>query len=207
MPEYSEELDFESKLKNSFTKVKDHMNKIEQQLNNQNSTMNNQKDDISTIKLQIKTIIKELRELKDKISLFTISNGNKGVFRQTDNRQTTDTRQINTNISTLKSEFEQKILSLTEKEFAVFMAIYHLEEELHSPVTYPDIAKHLKLSQSSVRDHTSELLLKGLPLIKNKINNRKVSLSIDRSFKDLNLASKLLSFRQFDTKQTTLFDV
>ena len=203
MPEYSEELDFESKLKNSFTKVKDHMNKIEQQLNNQNSTMNNQKDDISTIKLQIKTIIKELRELKDKISLFTISNGNKGVFRQTDNRQTTDTRQIFDTEASIESIF----VSLTEKEFLIFLTLYQLEEELKTPIPYHQLASKLSLSQSSIRDHLSEIIRKKAPITKIKLNNKKVLLSVDKPFKNLNMMGKILDLRHFQESQKTLYDL
>ena len=85
------------------------------------------------------------------------------------------------------------------------MAIYELEEQKHSPIRYKDIAKHLNLTQSSVRDHVNELILKKIPLTKEIFNN-KVFLSVPQEFRILTLASKLLNFRELSNNQRTLFD-
>ena len=104
----------------------------------------------------------------------------------------------------ITKDIKNKFRSLTEREFAVFMVIYQLEEELNYPITYADVARKLSLSRSSVRDHIGELLLKNAPLVKTVSGDRKVSLSIKKDFRDLNLVSKLLSFRNSPEGQRQL---
>lgn len=206
---------FQEKVKNSFLKVKEHINDLEKDMNYNKNLIYSQKEDLKEIKEEIKKLNQLINNLKENITPFEKSSiGNNGVFRQTDNRQTTDrqqtTPQQNTpflGVDSIKKELESKFRSLTDKEFLTFMAIYQLEEEKNAPVTYAEIAKRLKLSQSSVRDHVSELFLKELPLDKIKINNQKVSLFVKKELRDLNLATKLIAFRQSDNNQKTLFDI
>ena len=88
------------------------------------------------------------------------------------------------------------------------MALYQLEEELKSSVSYAFIANKLGISQSSTRDHINELMRKKAPIEKNKVNNRKILLNIEKSFKNLNLMGKILAYRNFqDVSQTTLINL
>lgn len=206
---------FQEKVKNSFLKVKEHINDLEKDINYNKNLIYSQKEELKEIKEGIKELNQLIHNLKEDITPFKKSSiGNDGVFRQTDNRQTTDRHSTNPQqntpflgIDSIKKELESKFRSLTDKEFLTFMAIYQLEEEKNAPVTYAEIAKRLKLSQSSVRDHVSELFLKELPLDKIKINNQKVSLFVKKELRDLNLVTKLIAFRQFDNNQKTLFDI
>ena len=89
------------------------------------------------------------------------------------------------------------------------MAIYQLEEELGTGlVRYQDISKILKLTEISIRNYVNSMVNKGIPITKTRQYNRKVSLSIKKELKDLNLASKLLKIRQSgQNTQISLFDI
>ena len=208
----------ESLLRAAFSRVKADIQSVR-------SLLEELKSQILAKETQNKALEHEIHQLKAIITqnqaknqdFFLFSTGNKGVFRQTDNRQTTDFRQI-TNISpqiyppppqiiTSQQAIESIFISLTEKEFLLFLTLYQLEEELKSPISYPQLANKLKISQSSVRDHLSELLRKQAPLIKLKFNNKKVLLSVDKTFKSLNLMGRIINSRHFQDTQTTLHEI
>lgn len=109
-------------------------------------------------------------------------------------------------IEEIKSKLNKVFFSLTNREFKVFMAVYSLEEESKSPVTYQELAKSLDLSSSSIRDYISELIRKGAPIKKEKTRNGLVYVSVLKEFKDLNLISKLIAFRNMSSEQKSIFD-
>lgn len=106
--------------------------------------------------------------------------------------------------SDLKKDLEGQFKYLTDREFSVFMTIYHLEESL-GKVTPFDIADHLKLSETTVRGYLNSLIKKKLPLERERLFNKKSHFFIKKAFKELNLASKLLNLRN-PNSQKTLFD-
>ncbi|MBT3691223.1 hypothetical protein HOG16_03210 [Candidatus Woesearchaeota archaeon] len=124
--------------------------------------------------------------------------------RQTTDRQQTDKIENLNDIQQLKQSLNSRFLSLTEAQFKVFMVIYRLEEELNNPVTYAEVAKELMISQSSIRDYVSDLLLRKIPLTKQKSPNRKVYLSIKKEFRNLKMLENLLALREKDYSQTQL---
>ena len=154
------------------------------------------------------------------------STGNEGVLRrQRDDKETTKRRQRDDNptlnlrqsdtksiekldnfydIKTYKKELESRFLSLTDAQFNVFMAIYRIEEQTKTAVTYAEIASELTLSQSSIRDYVSDLILRKVPLTKHSSPNRKVYLSITNEFKNLNMLENLYNLREKDHSQTKL---
>ncbi|MBI2110099.1 hypothetical protein HYT58_02935, partial [Candidatus Woesearchaeota archaeon] len=147
-----------------------------------------------------------LRKPEDK-DLFFVSSGNKGVQAYDVQRRTTtnDAVQYRTpTLDQLKNETEELFLSLTDREFSVFMAIYALEKEIKE-VNYSDIANRLKIVPARVREYVGALLRKKIPINKERYYNGKVSLSVKKEFKDLNLQDKLIKFRQ-KPGQTSLFD-
>ncbi len=109
-------------------------------------------------------------------------------------------------IEEIKSKLNKVFYSLTNREFKVFMAVYSLEEESKSPITYQELAKSLDLSSSSIRDYISELIRKGAPIKKEKTRNGLVYVSVLKEFKDLNLISKLIAFRNMSSEQKSIFD-
>lgn len=110
------------------------------------------------------------------------------------------------NIQTLKKELESRFNSLTSQEFLIFLTIYQLEEDLGRPITYMDLSTKLSLTSGCIRGYISALIRKNLPLIKSKINNRTLTLSINPEFRDLNLKEKLTNiYYNQDPEQTKLF--
>jgi predicted transcriptional regulator len=78
---------------------------------------------------------------------------------------------------------------------AVFSTIYQLEEQDSSKTTYKQIANNLHLSESSIRDYVQRMINKGIPIKKQKINNRKVILSIPNTLKKIATLSTIIQLR------------
>lgn len=130
---------------------------------------------------------------------FHCSIGNEGVptdSQQTVNRQsntlkrTSDTAKIISTLGNLKQDLKEKFKKLTQQEFLVFSVLYTLEEEVKN-VTYKDLAQRTGLAESSIRDYISRLEHKGLPITKERINNRVVILRIPRELKEITSLSSL----------------
>jgi len=83
------------------------------------------------------------------------------------------------NLDNLKKEIRLKFKRLTTQEFKVFSAIYQLEQE-QKQVDYTLLSNKLKLSESSIRDYISRIIFKGIPIIKQKINNKQIILHISQ---------------------------
>ena len=66
-----------------------------------------------------------------------------------------------------------KFKRLTEQELLVFSKLYQLDEEMgHSD--YKTLSQKLNLTESSIRDYIGRLIKKGIPVVKNKINNKNI---------------------------------
>ena len=120
-----------------------------------------------------------------------ISIGNKGVptDKQT-NRQTPLNSQFNQkkldfnivssfldSLDDLKKEIRLKFKKLTDQEMVVFSSIYGLEQEI-GYANYKLLAERLNLTESSIRDYLRRLLIKGIPIDKEKLNNKEIILKI-----------------------------
>jgi hypothetical protein len=220
-------LSFENNIKTSFQKVKESILALDKRISVVES-------DISSIKTMLDSALSshnkdnyssdeskttqtpEFNVLKaPKPQIQESSIGNEGVpLRHSDDTAPTKRRQTDTpttpnseeytHIQTLKKELNSRFLSLTEAQFNVFMTIYQLEEEKGNPVTYAEVAKHIMISQSSVRDYVSDLILRNIPLTKHKSPNRKIYLSIKKEFRNLKILENLLALREKDHSQTQL---
>ncbi len=138
------------------------------------------------------------------------STGNNGVQtnRQTDkqtNRQTDKTfnaEEVSLNnvlnvvesLDSLKKEIRLKFKRLTDQELVVFSAIYQSEEE-NNYSDYKSLSEKLKLSESAIRDYVRKLVLKGVPITKIKIRNKKVNLSISKNLKKIASLSTIIQLR------------
>jgi len=120
------------------------------------------------------------------------STGNEGV--QTNKQTDKYIPEMFETVNKLKFELKQKFRSLTKQEFKVFSAIYLLEEE--GLVDYPILAQKLSLSESAIRDYIMKLQRKGIPIIKKRINNKKVILSIRKELKHLVSLDLLVKMRE-----------
>ena len=161
-------------------------------------------------------IIKQQSKIPIQQTIRHISTGNDGVptDNPTDTQQTQKTRintgksslkllDINSAVEELKNDLLRKFKLLSQQEFRVFSAIYSLEES-GEIIDYSIIATKLNLTESSIRDYIMRLEKKGIPIIKEKLQNRKVALSIRKELRDLFTLDKLLKIRESVSLRTFL---
>ncbi|MDP3881545.1 MAG: hypothetical protein Q8Q31_01565 [Nanoarchaeota archaeon] len=122
--------------------------------------------------------------------------GNEGV--QQDNANSEEIQKVSqllSSLDTIKQEVRVKFKSLTGQEMLVFSTIYQLENE-GIEVTYPILASKLFLTQSSVRDYAQRLIKKGIPIRKNKVNNKQILLSVSPELKKIASLTAILQLRE-----------
>lgn len=98
-------------------------------------------------------------------------------------------------INNMKQDLKEKFRNLSKQEFIIFSAIYSLEEQ-SKEISYKDLAISTRLTESSIRDYIARLIHKGIPIIKEKINNKTVLLKISpelRNLATLDMLSKINS--------------
>src|SRR3989344_4426584 len=216
-----EDLLFKESIKSSFLKVKEDINLLKIELQELKKLILSKKNEINLLKSPTVYNSSNL-ENPEKKAFFYTSTGNNGVLN--DSQQSlNDSQQCQTMpdnaqqspktsnneflaLKNLKKDLENTFNTLTDREFSVFLSLYELEKEL-GEVTYLDLAKRLKLSQTTIRTSINSLILKNAPVQKDRFFNKKVSLSIQNDFKSLNLYEKLIKLKQGPGKQTTLFNI
>ncbi len=102
---------------------------------------------------------------------------------------------LNNRLSSIKIELKNKFKALTRQEFTIFSSLYSLEEQ-SKEITYKDLALQTGLTESSIRDYISKLINKGIPIIKERINNKIILLRISpelRNIATLEILSKINS--------------
>jgi len=160
------------------------------------------------------TVPREIEGLKSQN--LSISIGNKGVStdrqtdRQTDNSthflKRNNQKSIESNIKEaseilesldqLKKEIRLKFKRITPQEMSVFSTIYQLEDQKITEITYKNLSKKLNLSESSIRDYVQRMINKGIPLKKNKLNNKRVILSISQDLKKIASLPTIINLRE-----------
>ena len=103
--------------------------------------------------------------------------------------------EILSNLDALKKELRLKIKRLTNQEMIVFSFIYQLEEE-GKEVDYPLLAGKLQLSEASIRDYISKLQKKGIPISKEKINNKKIIIHLSQELKKIASLDTIIKLRE-----------
>jgi len=98
-------------------------------------------------------------------------------------------------LDSIKKEIRSNFKHLTSQEMSVFSSIYTFEEQ-GFVVDYHLISQKLGLSESSIRDYTQKLIKKGIPIIKSKENNKKITLSISPELKKIASLQTILSLRK-----------
>jgi hypothetical protein len=135
----------------------------------------------------------------DKINDFVGFNLN-----QTNYNKNQDTIEINIkkaseileSLDQIKKEIRRKFKKVTPQEMAVFSTIYQLEEQKPEKATYKDIALILRLSESSIRDYVHRMINKGIPIKKEKLNNKKAILSISPELKKIVTLATIIQLRE-----------
>ena len=140
-----------------------------------------------------------------------ISTGNGGVptDRQTDRQTDKNTLnypkiyeklavdnavEILDSLDSLKKEIRLKFKRLTDQEWMIFSTLYQLEEQ-EGFTDYKTLSKRLKLTESSIRDYIGRLIKKGIPVEKNKVNNKTIQLSISKNLKKIASLSTIIQLR------------
>ncbi len=67
---------------------------------------------------------------------------------------------------------------------AIFSSIYELEEQ-GLDVDYQSLAQKCNLSEISIRDYVHKIMKKGIPLIKFKLQNKRIMLKIPEDLKKI----------------------
>ena len=123
-------------------------------------------------------------------------NYTKSTKTQQDNLNTIDSAaEIIESLDNIKKQIRLKFKRLTNQEMLVFSTIYQLDEELDN-IDYKTLANKLKLTESSIRDYVGRLIKKGIPVEKNKINNKNIQLKISPDFKKIASLSTILQLRE-----------
>ena len=144
-----------------------------------------------------------------------ISTGNEGVPTDRQTNQQTDNytekfaqakkqdpindfqqaQEILDSLDNIKKGIRLKFKRLTPQEMLIFSILYTFEEQNINQITYKLIANNLNLSESSIRDYTNKLINKGIPIIKTRQNNKKITLSISPDLKDIASLSTINKLR------------
>jgi len=103
--------------------------------------------------------------------------------------------QILDNLDALKKEIRIKIKRLTDKEMQVFSLLYSLEDQ-GQIVDYPLLSTKFNLSESSIRDYIGKIQAKGMPIIKEKIQNKKIILHISQDLRKIASLDTILKLRE-----------
>ncbi|MBD3252380.1 hypothetical protein GF386_01465 [Candidatus Pacearchaeota archaeon] len=157
------------------------------------------------------TVPREIEGLK--YPNFGISTGNEGVStdRQTDTSTDTSTQkkaeksiehnikeasEILNSLDRLRKEIRLKFKRVTPQEMAVFSSIYQIEEQDPDNSTYKYLSNSLKLSESSIRDYVQRMINKGIPIKKQKIDNKKILLSISSELKNIATLPTIIKLRE-----------
>ena len=92
------------------------------------------------------------------------------------------------------SQQQFQVSPLTQAEMQVFLVLYTIDD-LMKKATYHEIAKKLTISESLVQNYITNLIEKGIPIIKQYLNN-KVYLKLDADFKNLQAKKNILNIDQ-----------
>ena len=158
----------------------------------------------TTIPTHIPTNQQFFKPLKPQI--LPISIGNRGVpTNQQTNKPTNQhipesqniidsAAEILDSLDNAKREIRLKFKRLTEQEFLVFSTLYSLDEQTPY-VEYKDIAGRLGLTEASIRDYVGKLIKKGIPVEKQRVNNKIIRLSISPNLKKVATLQTILQLR------------
>ena len=97
-------------------------------------------------------------------------------------------------VNSLKTDLKKRFLSLTKQEFLVFSVLFTVEKS-QNQATYRDIALKTGLTESSIRDYIQKIIKKGIPIAKEKVNNKVTILKIPLEIRNLATLDNLMRIR------------
>jgi len=98
-------------------------------------------------------------------------------------------------MNTLKADLKAKFKSLTGQEFYIFSVLYTVEKSQET-VTYSDLAMKTHLTSSSIRDYIQRIIRKGIPITKEKMNNKITLLKVPQELRNLATLDNLMRLRK-----------
>jgi biotin operon repressor len=110
------------------------------------------------------------------------------------NTSTDAENSITSMVNTLKNDLKLRFRSLTKQEFHLFSVLFTVDKT-QKHATYKDIADKTGLSEASVRDYMQRISKKGIPIIKEKLNNKLIILKIPEELRNLATLDNLLRIR------------
>ena len=106
------------------------------------------------------------------------------VSEKTVDETITAASELLSSLDSIKKEIRRKFKNITTQEMLVFSTIYQLEDQF-GETDYRILATKLELSESSIRDYVHRLIGKGIPIVKNKLNNKKITLGISPNLRKI----------------------
>jgi predicted transcriptional regulator len=67
----------------------------------------------------------------------------------------------------------------------VFSVLFSLEQELNRPLSYKDLAIKANLTESTIRDYIGRLIEKGIPISKERVNNRDILIRVNEDLRNI----------------------
>jgi len=110
----------------------------------------------------------------------------------TENPIQDQSKQLQENVERLKRALHDSFKKLTKQEFVVFSTLYQMEDELKRAVGYSELAVRSNLTPNSLRDYVSKLIIKKVPIIKEKHNNKQILLKIAPELRNIETLSNLI---------------
>ncbi len=105
-------------------------------------------------------------------------------------------QQVLDSLDNIKKALRLKFKRLTPQEMTVFSTLYTFEDQNIDEITYKLLANNLDLSESSIRDYTNKLINKGIPIIKIRQNNKKITLKISPDLKNITTLATINQLRE-----------
>jgi hypothetical protein len=143
-----------------------------------------------------------------KASFSSISIGNEGVPTDRQANQQTGIQQIIKqenaleraheildSLDSLKKEVRIKFKKLTEQEIKIFSLIYQLDAD-GEMVDYKLLSQRTRLSESSIRDYAHKIIQKGIPIFKEKLNNKQIILHVSQDLRKIASLDTILKLRE-----------
>ena len=215
----------EEALKKAFKRVKGHIEALEGEIRANRQFIISQNQQIEAQNRQILAFLEEMKSQKwvnkaqngqnqgkmgGKEPLLSleksVSRSNKGA--QSINHSTVNQSLNNQSLNIMQFREDLPLIldRVSRQEFLTFLMVYQLEEQI-GKVSYDAVANGLSLTSSCVRSYVSNLIKKGLPVVKKRYNNRITILSIPPEIRGLNMKKQLIQmFYNLDPNQKKLFD-
>ncbi len=200
--------EIEEKIRNSFLKIKQDMQEMKQEIQTIKQEITEIKDILNPAHVpahpqQSSTYSSIKQGIKPQIPISIRNDGVPADSQQTTNtpqladlfkkKQETAVQQPHSQLSSrdiknlvqgLTSDLKAKFKSLSKQELYIFSLIYNMNLRGEN-TDYKSLSIKAGLTESSIRDYISRLIHKGVPIEKERINNKTVLISVSDEFKNI----------------------